>query len=145
VSHCQGYGHVICRPHCIPVAQTLVAREPLAGAMPMLAHAVEYVITSQHTGLSGATDTRPVQTHTPISTELCTGKQSMEHFQPFHGHPPVIMGCNPRRPVEAPGAVDTGSSLQNPQYEPLTMLSPLSLPQMSEKTSETWEITNQDA
>jgi hypothetical protein len=50
--------------------------------------------------------------------------------------------------VEALGTVDTGSCLQNPQYVPLrdalTMLSPLSVPQMSGKTSEKGGKQKQD-
>jgi hypothetical protein len=52
----------------------------------------------------------------------------------------VIIGCNPRRYPEGVRTVDTGSCSQNPQNVPpggaLTELSPLSLPQMSGKTSE---------
>jgi hypothetical protein len=78
----------------------------------------------------------------PISTELCIGRLPIGHFQPIHGHPSVIMGCNSRGFVEA---VDTGRSLKNPWYVPLAMYSLLSLPQMSGKTSETREIAKQDA
>ena len=109
----------------------------------MLAGAVEYAITSQdsqRTTLLGAA--RPVQMPKSISTEVCTGRQPIGHFQPVHGHPFVIIGCNSRlvrRFLEVLGTVDTGEScLQNPQYDPLRdalrMLSPLSLPQMSGKT-----------
>jgi hypothetical protein len=107
----------------------------------MLADAIKYVITLQRTGPSDAA--RPVQTHKPKSTELCIGRQLIKHFQSIHGCPCVIIGCNPRRFVEALGMVDTGSCVQNPQdvspRDALTMFPPLSLPQMSGKTSETGE------
>jgi hypothetical protein len=106
----------------------------------MLAEAVRYVITSRHTTLLGAA--RPEQMPKSISTDVCTERQPVEHFQPVHGHPFVIIGCNSRlarRFLEALGTVDIGEScLQNPQYDPLRddlrMLSPLSLPQMSGKS-----------
>jgi hypothetical protein len=85
----------------------------------------------------------------PISTELCTERPplAVEH-QPIHEHPSVIIGCNPRRSVEALGTIDTGSCLQNPQYVPLrdavTILSPLSVPQMSGKSSEKGGKQKQD-
>jgi hypothetical protein len=110
----------------------------------MLADAIKYVITSQHTELSGVA--RPVQTRkmrkmgTPKTIELCIGRQPIEHFQPIDEHPSVIIGCNPRRLPEAVRTVATGSRSQNPQNVPpgdaVTKLSPLSLPQMSSKTSE---------
>ena len=79
----------------------------------MLADAVEYVIILQRTELSGGVP--PVQTRKPISTELCIGRQPLEHFRPIRGHPSVIIGRNPRRSVEALGTVGMGSCLQNPQ------------------------------
>ena len=105
---------------------------------------------SQHTGLFGAArPCRPVQTHNPIPTELCIGRQPIEHFQPINGHPSVIIGCNPQRFLEAFGTVDTGSCPQNPQYVPLRdllmMLSPTSFPQTSGKTSETQDIQKEAA
>ena len=107
--------------------------------MPTLADAVKCAITSQRTRLSGSRS--PTQMYTPRSTELCNGRKPVEHFQPIHDCPSVIIGCNPRPLLEALGTVDTESSLQNPQYVPLrdalTMLSPLSLPRMSCQTSET--------
>ena len=82
-------------------------------------NAVEYVIILQRTGLSGgAPQPPPVQTHKPISTEICIGRQPIEHSQPIRGHPFVIIGRNPRRSVEALGTVDMGSCLQNPQRAP---------------------------
>ena len=123
----------------------------------------KYMITSQHTGLSGAA--RPIQMNKPISLELCIGRPPIERFQPINGHPSVIIGCNRGKFLEALGTahirsrllspqnvtlkflgtvesrVDSASCLQNPQYVPLrdalTMHSPLSLPRMSFKTSET--------
>ena len=96
---------------------------------------------SQRTGLSDGTG--PVQTRKPISTELCIGRQPFEDFQLIHEHPSVIIGCNPGWFLEAPETVYTGSCLQNPQCVPLrdalTMPSPLSLPHVSGKTSETGE------
>jgi hypothetical protein len=93
---------------------------------------------SQRTRLSDVA--RPVQMRKSISTEPCIGRQPVEHFQPIHGHPSVIIGCNPRF-VEALGTVETGSCSQNPQYvslrDALTIFSPLSLPKTSGKTSET--------
>ena len=109
--------------------------------MSMLADAVNYVIASQHTGLSGPT--RPVQMHKRKSTEPCIGRQQLiKHSQTIDGYTCVITGRNPRpRFLEALGTVDTGSRPQKPQYVPLrdalTMLSPLSLPSMPGKTSET--------
>ena len=134
---------MLCTGRDTLVAQTLVERG--SGAMSMLANAVRYVIKSQLTGLSGAA--RPVQMRKPISAELCTARQPLVvERHPIHEHPSVIIGsrCNPRRPaVEARGTVDTGSCLQNPQYVPvrdaMTVLSPLSLPYMSGKTSESGE------
>ena len=79
----------------------------------MLADAVEYLIILQRTELSG--EVPPVQTRKPISTELCIGRQPIEHSQPIRGHPFVIISHNPRRSVEALGTVDMGSCLQNPQ------------------------------
>ena len=68
-------------------------------------------------------------------------------------NPFVIIGCkasarnlgrNPR-----PETVDARSRLHNPQREPLrdalTMLSPMSLPRMSGKTSDTQKKTKRDA
>ena len=106
----------------------------------MLADAVDYVIASQHTGLSGAT--RPVQIHKPKSTELRIGRQPIKHSQTIDGYTCVIIGRNPRF-LEALGMEDTESRSQKPQYVPvrdaLTMLAPLSRPPMSGKTSETGE------
>ena len=127
-------------PFCTPVAQTLVVRGP--GAMSMSVDAIKYVIKSQRTGLSGAACT--VQMQKPKSTELHflrIERQSIKHSQIIDGYPCVIIGRNPRLFLEPPGTVDTRSCLQNPQYVPLrdalTVLPPLSLPQISGKTSET--------
>lgn len=104
-----------------------------------LADAFECLIISQHTGLSVVT--RPVQMPQPKSTELCIGREPFGHFQPIHEHPSVMIGCKPRRFVEALGMMDsgTGTCSQKPQYLPLRdalmMFSPLSLPQMSGKIS----------
>ena len=120
----------------------------VVGAMSMLADAVNYVIASQHTGLSGPT--RPVQMHKRKSTEPCIGRQQLiKHSQTIDGYTCVITGRNPRpRFLEALGTVDTGSRPQKPQYVPLrdalTMLSPLSLPSMPGKTSETGGGGNRD-
>ena len=127
-------------PHSTPVAQKLVVRGP--GAMSMSVDAIKYVIKSQRTGLSGAACT--VQMQKPKSTELHflrIERQSIKHSQIIDGYPCVIIGRNPRLFLEPPGTVDTRSCLQNPQYVPLrdalTVLPPLSLPQISGKTSET--------
>ena len=64
-----------------------------SGAMSMLSDAVEYVIILQRTGPSGGAP--PVQTRKPISTELCIGRQPVEHPQPIRGHPFVTIGRNP--------------------------------------------------
>ena len=99
------------------------------GTVYMLADAVECVMMLKCTGLSGAA--WPVQTRKPVSTELCVGRQPVEHFQPIHESPSVIIGCNPRRSLEGL-RVDTGNHLQNIQFVPtsdaLTMVSPLSVP-----------------
>ena len=97
---------------------------------------------SQCTGLLGAA--RPIQIRKPISTELCIGRQPVED-----GHPSVIIGCNPLQFLEALGTVDTETCSQNPQCVPtrdaLTIISPISLPQMSGKISETAGKHKQDA
>ena len=113
---------------------------------------LKYVITSQRTGLLGTT--RLKQTHKPKSTELgCfvnldIGRQSIKHSRLIHGYPCVMIGFNPRQFREVLETVDTRSRLQkNPhwQFAPvrdaLIMLSPISLPRMSDKTSETGEKT----
>ena len=84
---------------------------------------------------------RKMRTMGQILTGLCIGRQPIEHFQPIDEHPSVMIGCNPRQFPEAVRTVDTGSCSQNPQNVPppgdaLTKLSPLSLPQISGKTSE---------
>ena len=105
----------------------------------MLADVVkQYVITLQRTGISGAA--RPVQMRKPTSSELCVGRQPVEHFQPISEHPSVIIRGNSRLFVEAPRTADTGSRSQKPQYVPLrdatTTPSPMSVPRMSGNTSE---------
>ena len=61
-----------------------------------------------------------------------------------------MIGCNSRRFLDVLGTVGTRDRLQNPhwQFVPLrdvlTMLPPMSLPQMSGKTSETGGKTKQD-
>ena len=104
---------------------------------------IKYVITSQRTGLLGTT--RLKQTHKPKPTELGIGRQPIKHSRPIHGYPCGMIGFNPRPFQEAVGTVDIRSRLQNPhwQFAPvrdaLMMLPPISLPQMSGKTSEAGE------
>ena len=159
-SHCRAYGYVFCMPCCNLVAQMSVAKGQRA--MSMLADPARYFIishASQRTEVLCASN--PVQTHKLILTELCIWRQPFKHFQPIDEQPFVLIGCNPRdfvfvgpfrtvairsrlqNPVnvslEAAETVDTGSRLQTRQYVPLrdalTMPSPLSIPQMSGKTS----------
>ena len=100
---------MFCTPRSTPVAQMLAAGE--LESMPMLANIekYEYVIASQRTELSGAA--LPVQKQKPISTELCIGRQPI-----IHGHPSVIIGCNPLRFPESLGTANTRSRSQIPQY-----------------------------
>jgi hypothetical protein len=106
---------------------------------------IKYVITPQRTGLLETT--RLKQTHKPKSTELGIGRQPIKHSRLIHGYPCVIIGFNPRQFKEVLGTVDSRSRLQNPhwQFAPvidaLMMLSPISLPRMSGKTSETGKKT----
>ena len=115
------------------------------------AFTVKYVITSQRTGLFKSGATRLTQTHKQKSTELGIGKRPVKHSRPIHGYHCVMIGCNSRQFLEVLGTVDTKGRLQYPhwQFAPvrdaLTVLPPMSLPQMSGKTSETGEKQKQDA
>jgi hypothetical protein len=74
-----------------------------------------------------------------ISSEPCNERLPVEELQPIHEHPSVVISG--KLCLEALVMVDTGSSLHNPQIVPerdaLTIRSPVSLPQMSGKTSNT--------
>ena len=138
-------------PRYTSVAQTSVARGPGTTACRCQQMQLKYVITPQRTGLSESGATCSTQTHKQKSTELGVGKQLIKHSRPIHGYRCVMIGCNSRRFPDVLGSVDTKSRLQNPHWQcapvrdALTMLPPMSLPQMSGKTSETGGKQKQDA
>ena len=135
----------------ISVAQTSVARGPGTTACRCQQMQLKYVITPQRTGLSESGATRSTQTHKQKSTELGIRKRPIKHSRPIHGYHCVMIGCNSRRFLDVLRTVDTKSGLQNPHWQfvplrdALTMLPPMSLPQMSCKTSETGGKKKQDA
>ena len=140
-------------PRYTSVSQTSVARGPRIAACRCQQMQLKYVITPQRTGLfkSESSSTRSTQTHEQKSTELGIGKRPIKHSRPIHGYHCAMIGCNSRRFLDVLGTVGTGDRLQNPHWQfvplrdALTMLPPMSLPQMSGKTSETGEKTKQDA